>query len=169
MALKRKEAMKFAKIMLARGVLRRRMRGMMGRLARLSTYMHAGKQMANIQSEEMMNGWDPGGVSAVYQSRSIPKNTESIGDRLTRKDITPKILQCQFPSSAYNFSFTRPSNKSTRDNHSPAPKSETWSTRSIALSPQSRIRAGLAKVSAFLAHFASPDLPACSRTRQPDT
>lgn len=59
--------MTFENIMLARGVLRSRTRGMMGRSVRLSTKRHVGKHTANMASEEMMKGCDPGDVSAVLR------------------------------------------------------------------------------------------------------
>lgn len=56
MALRRNEAMVFAKMMFARGELRRRASGMMGLSTRLSTYRQVGKHTAKIDSEVMMSG-----------------------------------------------------------------------------------------------------------------
>lgn len=56
------EAMKLAKMRLARGWFWIRYRGMMGRETRDSTMMKAGKKTPKIAREAMTNGCDPKGV-----------------------------------------------------------------------------------------------------------
>lgn len=59
MAFSKNDAMKLAKMMLARGELCKSSSGMIGRFTRLSTQRQAGKHTPDMTSEAMVNGWDP--------------------------------------------------------------------------------------------------------------